>query len=294
MRSTMALRHRPRSARPARNSKSTCSPKTLSGAGSFRPTEATGSRVAVAGSRLARAVRLAQQQPSKLARAAQTHLEGPLVELLTAEVLLEAAERLLDELAECHALPPCSPCFGGDRRRFEAARGSGGSVARDRRRARVAPEERAVHHPASRQLSGEAAELVDTTNSDVHDAHAHAPLIAARLQPERLELRGLQLGFDRLHGERGAIAAGVPSHAGLENQETRGASAAGCGASARTGGRDTLRGTAMPRRGRPAQGHAPAEGLAQNDMAHLFVADAAHRTQALGATRMVVECWLIP
>jgi len=48
----------------------------------------------------------------------------------------------------------------------------------------------------------------------------------------------------------------------------------------------------MPRRGRPAQGHAPAEGLAQNDMAHLFVADAEHRTQALGATRMVVECWL--
>ena len=42
----------------------------------------------------------------------------------------------------------------------------------------------------------------------------------------------------------------------------------------------------MPRRGRPAQGHAPAEGLAQNDMAHLFVADAEHRTQALGATRM--------
>src|SRR5438105_10019718 len=58
--------------------KSTCSPKTLSGAGSSRPTEATGSRVAFAGSRLVRAVRLAQQQPSKLARAAQTHLEGPL------------------------------------------------------------------------------------------------------------------------------------------------------------------------------------------------------------------------
>src|SRR2546430_13499307 len=71
-------------ARPARNSKSTCSPKTLSGAGSSRPTEATGSRVALAASRLVRAVRLAQQQPSKLARAAQTHLEGPLVELLTA------------------------------------------------------------------------------------------------------------------------------------------------------------------------------------------------------------------
>src|SRR2546426_2479581 len=168
------------------------------------------------------------------------------------------------------------------------------SVARDRRRARVAPEERAVHHPASRQLGGEAVELVDSTNSDVHDAHAHAPLIAARLQPERLELRGLQLGFDRLHGERGAIAAGVPSHAGLENQETRGASAAGCGAAARTGGRDTLRGTAMPRRGRPAQGHAPAEGLAQYDMAPLFVADAERRTQALGATRTMVECWLIP
>ena len=30
----------------------------------------------------------------------------------------------------------------------------------------------------------------------------------------------------------------------------------------------------MPRRGRPAQGHAPAEGVAQYDMAHLFVADA--------------------
>src|SRR5713101_335900 len=59
-------------------------PKTPSGAGSFGPTEATGSRVALAGGRLARAVRLAQQQPSKLARAAQTHLEGPLVELLTA------------------------------------------------------------------------------------------------------------------------------------------------------------------------------------------------------------------
>jgi len=50
----------------------------------------------------------------------------------------------------------------------------------------------------------------------------------------------------------------------------------------------------MPRRGRPAQGHAPAEGLAQNDMAHLFVADAERPTRALGATRMVVECWLIP
>src|SRR5436309_4659759 len=49
-------------------------PKTLSGAGSSRPTEATGSRVAIAGSRLARAGRLAQQQPSKLARAAQAHL----------------------------------------------------------------------------------------------------------------------------------------------------------------------------------------------------------------------------
>src|SRR5207248_10001992 len=152
------------------------------------------------------------------ARAAQTHLEGPLVELLTAEVLLEAGERLLDELAECLALPPCSPCFGGDRMRFEAARGSGGSVACDRRRARVAPEERAVHHPASRQLSGEAAELVDTTNTDAHEVHAHAALIAARLQPERLELRGLQLGFDRLHGERGVEAAGVPPHAWLEDQ----------------------------------------------------------------------------
>ncbi len=40
----------------------------------------------------------------------------------------------------------------------------------------------------------------------------------------------------------------------------------------------------MPRRGRPAQGHAPAEGLAQYDMAPLFVADAERRTQALGAT----------
>ena len=50
----------------------------------------------------------------------------------------------------------------------------------------------------------------------------------------------------------------------------------------------------MPRRGRPAQGHAPAEGLAQNDTAPLFVADAERRTQAPGATRMVVECWLIP
>src|SRR2546422_8928235 len=48
----------------------------------------------------------------------------------------------------------------------------------------------------------------------------------------------------------------------------------------------------MPRRGRPAQGHAPAEGVAQYDMAHLFVADAERRTQALGATRMVVE-WLV-
>ncbi len=48
----------------------------------------------------------------------------------------------------------------------------------------------------------------------------------------------------------------------------------------------------MPRRGRPAQGHAPAEGLAQYDMAPLFVADAERRTQALGATRMVVE-WLV-
>jgi len=48
----------------------------------------------------------------------------------------------------------------------------------------------------------------------------------------------------------------------------------------------------MPRRGRPAQGHAPAEGVAQYDMAHLFVADAERRTQALGATLMVVE-WLV-
>ena len=50
-----------------------------------------------------------------------------------------------------------------------------------------------------------------------------------------------------------------------------------------------LRGTAMLRRGRPAQGHAPAEGLAQNGMVPLFVADVERRTQALGATRMVVE-----
>jgi len=48
----------------------------------------------------------------------------------------------------------------------------------------------------------------------------------------------------------------------------------------------------MPRRGRRAQGHAPAEGVAQYDMAHLFVADAERRTRALGATRMVVE-WLV-
>ena len=48
----------------------------------------------------------------------------------------------------------------------------------------------------------------------------------------------------------------------------------------------------MPRRGRRAQGHAPAEGVAHYDMAHLFVADAERRTQALGATRMVVE-WLV-
>src|SRR5437870_11922626 len=115
-------------------------------------------------------------------------------------------------------------------------RALGGSVARDRRRARVAPEERAVHHPASRQLGGEAAELVDTTNSDAHEGHAHAALIAARLQPERLELRSLQLGFDRLHGERGVKAVGVPPHAWLETRKSRGASAAGCGTSARTGG----------------------------------------------------------
>src|SRR5207249_3894242 len=140
--------------------------------------------------------------------------------------------------------------------------------------ARVAPEERAVHHPASRQLGGEAAELVDTTNSDPHDAHAHAPLIAARLQPERLELRGLQLGFDRLHGERGSKQLACHRTRGWKTRKSGGASAAGCGASARTGGRDPLRGTEMPRRGRPAQGHAPAEGVAQYDMAHLFMADA--------------------
>src|SRR5947208_6796411 len=124
----------------------------------------------------------------------------------------------------------------------------GGSVARDCRRARVAPEERAVHHPASRQVGGEAAELVDTTNSDAHEVHAHAALIAPRLQPERLELRGLQLGFDRLHGERGSKQLACHRTRGWKTRESRGASAAGCGASARTGGRDTLRGTAIDRK----------------------------------------------
>ena len=38
----------------------------------------------------------------------------------------------------------------------------------------------------------------------------------------------------------------------------------------------------MPRRGRPAQGHAPAEGVAQYDMAHLFVADAERRNPGSG------------
>jgi hypothetical protein len=48
----------------------------------------------------------------------------------------------------------------------------------------------------------------------------------------------------------------------------------------------------MPRRGRPAQGHAPAEGVTQYDMAHLFVADAERPNPGSGATRMVVE-WLV-
>jgi len=49
----------------------------------------------------------------------------------------------------------------------------------------------------------------------------------------------------------------------------------------------------MPRRGRPAQGHAPAEGLAQYDMAPLFVADAERRTQALGRREWWSSGWSI-
>ena len=43
----------------------------------------------------------------------------------------------------------------------------------------------------------------------------------------------------------------------------------------------------MPRRGRPAQGQAPAEGVAEYDMAHLFVADAERAQPRLWGRR---EC----
>src|SRR6266481_418646 len=79
---------------------------------------------------------------------------------------------------------------------------------------------------------------------------------------------------------------------GWKTRKSRGASAARCGASARTGGLTHCEARRCRAVGRPAQGRAPAEGVAQYDMAHLFVADAERRTQALGATRMVVE-WLV-
>src|SRR5205823_11419178 len=80
---------------------------------------------------------------------------------------------------------------------------------------------------------------------------------------------------------------------GWKTRESRGASAAGCGASARTGGRDTLRGTAMPRRGRPAQGHAPAEGLAQNDTAAPVRCPMRSAEPRLWGRREMVVEWLV-